>query len=109
MVKTVSQSANEIKISNVIISNENEAQQMYRVFWDLSVILDSISWWVTRRTNKFPKNVKNLGFVLVKSLLSQTDNKSHCVLKGRNFINQHYGCVNPQQSVTDLVQIQWKT
>lgn len=32
MVKTVSQSANEIKISNVIISNENEAQQMYRVF-----------------------------------------------------------------------------
>lgn len=32
MVKTVSQSANEIKISNIIISNENEAQQMYRVF-----------------------------------------------------------------------------
>lgn len=32
MVKTVSQSANEIKISNVIISNENEARQMYRVF-----------------------------------------------------------------------------
>lgn len=43
MVKTLSQSANEIKISYLIIPNENEAQQMYRMFWDLPVILDSIS------------------------------------------------------------------